>query len=343
MTRRVFLWCVPALALANSRGQNFPGESVTFPDEATENEVQRLTSLSSSCYLPPSWNHVASSKGAFLLYTSDRTGSLQAYRLDLRSGNSRLLTEANNLNRETLLLQPDEKSFSYFDGPSLRFTNLGNLREREIHRANEPVRGLTVSEDSQYAAFIEGQSLMLASVRGPATVVVSVTADAEIPLIRPKRAGIVYRRGNESLWLCSFDGTEHRRLKTSVDSIGMFQWSPDGRSILYLAGRELREHVPDSNTDQLIAKSTPLAAFDRNPDASVFLGASQSKASPYLILLLRVTKREFALCEHRASDPAQVNPVFAPSSQRIYFQSDREGVMAIYSMAVDKLVEKTET
>ena len=35
--------------------------------------------------------------------------------------------------------------------------------------------------------------------------------------------------------------------------------------------------------------------------------------------------------------------MFSPDSQRIYFQSDRDGKPAIYGMHVDKLVEKTDT
>jgi oligogalacturonide lyase len=35
-------------------------------------------------------------------------------------------------------------------------------------------------------------------------------------------------------------------------------------------------------------------------------------------------------------------PMFSPNSQRIFFHSDRDGKMAIYTMAVDRLVEATE-
>jgi oligogalacturonide lyase len=38
-----------------------------------------------------------------------------------------------------------------------------------------------------------------------------------------------------------------------------------------------------------------------------------------------------------------VAPIFSPNSQRIYFQSDRDGKMAIYAMTVDRLVAETET
>jgi oligogalacturonide lyase len=105
----------------------------------------------------------------------------------------------------------------------------------------------------------------------------------------------------------------------------------------------IREHVPDSNTDRLISPTSQFVGFSPNEDASVFVGASSSKASPYVLLLLRSTRRELTLCEHRASDPASVAPLFSTDSQQVYFQSDKDGKPAIYSLRVDRLVEKTDT
>jgi oligogalacturonide lyase len=51
--------------------------------------------------------------------------------------------------------------------------------------------------------------------------------------------------------------------------------------------------------------------------------------------------RELTLCEHRASNPSAVSPVFSPDSRRVYFQSDHEGKSALYSVNVEKLVEPT--
>jgi oligogalacturonide lyase len=73
----------------------------------------------------------------------------------------------------------------------------------------------------------------------------------------------------------------------------------------------------------------------------VFVGASGSKASPYLFLLVRTVKRELAIAEHKASDPTMVMPVFSPNSQRVFFETDRDGHQCLYSMTVDKLVEET--
>ena len=74
----------------------------------------------------------------------------------------------------------------------------------------------------------------------------------------------------------------------------------------------------------------------------MFVGASGSKASPYVLLLVRAVQRELTLCEHRASDPAIVSPIFSPNSQNVFFSSDQHGKPAIYRIAVDKLVEATE-
>jgi len=68
-----------------------------------------------------------------------------------------------------------------------------------------------------------------------------------------------------------------------------------------------------------------------------------SKASPYILLLVRYVKREHALCEHHASDPTQVAPIFSPNSRRVFFHSDRHGKTAIYSVRVERLVEETDS
>jgi oligogalacturonide lyase len=71
------------------------------------------------------------------------------------------------------------------------------------------------------------------------------------------------------------------------------------------------------------------------------VGASRNKASPAVLIMLRITRRELTLCEHRASHPERVSPLFAPDAQRIYFESDRHGKSAIYALHVERLVERT--
>jgi oligogalacturonide lyase len=161
---------------------------------------------------------------------------------------------------------------------------------------------------------------------------------------------VLYRRGG-GLWLANYDAKQNYRLRVAEGAIGPALWSPDGRSVYYLSYppdgthklHSLREFVPDSNEDTAIADTSQFVGIGRNADASVFAGASGSKASPYVLLLVRTVRRELTICEHRASDARMVSPVFSPNSQRVFFGSDRHGKPAIYSLAVEKLVEETET
>ena len=103
----------------------------------------------------------------------------------------------------------------------------------------------------------------------------------------------------------------------------------------------MRESAPDEGTDQQVARTSQYATFAPNADASVFAGASRSKASSYILILLRVTKRELTLCEHHASDPSVVSIIFAPDSQSVIFVTDRHGKPALYRVAVERFVEET--
>ncbi len=340
LSRRALFLSLPALAA--NRGQVYPPDRARFSDSATEFEVVRLTNPSYASFLPPSWNRCSSSRGGFLIYSSDRGGSLQVFRMDVRGGESRQITEAAALQPDSVVLSADDRAVFFFDGGTAKTVQLSGLREKTLGEGDAS-RGLSVSEEGLLAAYFRGPQLVVANAaKGDSRVIAETGAQARTPLVRPKRASVLYQ-SEGAVWLASFDGSgENRRLKTAPDP-QCVQWSPDGRTILYLSGTELREHTPDTNADAPLAKTSAFASFGRNGDASVFVGASRSKAGPYILLLLRITRRELAICEHRCSDPSLVHPAFSPSSQRIYFQSDRNGKMALYTMAVEKLVEKTES
>jgi oligogalacturonide lyase len=227
---------------------------------------------------------------------------------------------------------------------------------REVYRLEEGFNfgtGFSLSEDGLVSALVEekpGMSrLRLITMRtGTAETLVEWPDSIADPQPRPKRAGLLYR-SNDTLWVVNYDGAQNRKLRTAPGGLGTALWSADGRTIDYLnipADRKqlnnIREFTPDTNEDQSVSATSQFVAFNRNSDTSVFVGASGSKASPYVLLLVRSVKRELPLCQHRASDPRQVTSFFSPNSQRVVFQSDRDGKMAIYSIAVDRLVEETE-
>lgn len=354
-TRRLFLSSLPALrALAASDA--IPSEAKRYPDPATEFEVVRLTDPAHTSRLPAYYSHSISHRNNFLVYMSDRGGTLQAYRMDLKNFESFPLTTATSLVPDSLALGADDKNFFYADGKTVYSAGLSNQKHRAVYEApaGVAISSVSVAADGTHCFVVEdaGGSSRLRAIRmmgnGPSGVVDSPEPISN-PIPRPKRAGILYRRGAD-LWLVNYDGAQNRRLRLAAGGVGPAVWSADGRVVLYLSfpesGKQLnniREFDPDTNEDRAVANTSQYVHFGRNADASVFVGASSSKASPYVLLLVRSVKRELALCEHRCSNASEVAPVFSPNSQRVFFHSDRHGKKAIYSIRVERLVEETDS
>jgi oligogalacturonide lyase len=360
LTRRACLaglLAAPAAWAQTKRGETLPAESKHFPDPTTELDVIRLTDPASSSVFSAHYNRDIARSSLWMLFTSDRAGSPQAFRLDLRNAQLRQLTDAKDLDASSLTLTPDNRSFCYCAGRSLYSCSLATLRDRELYSTPEGwerTPGISVGPDGTHAILAESKDgasrlRMISLVSGAARTVIEAPFVMSHAQARPLRAQLLYRQDASTLWMVNMDGQQNRKLKLAPGAIVNPKWSNDGRTLLYLNIPEdhtqlnaIRELSPDAAADKLVAKTSQYASFGFNHDSSVFVGASGTKASPTILILLRVTRREMTLCEHRASDALAASPRFSPDSQRIYFQSDKEGKPAIYCMHVDKLVEKTE-
>src|SRR5579863_3841924 len=356
-SRRWFLFSVAAGVCAAenpAKGRVFPAVAVRYLDPATEFAVTRLTDPQFNSYLPASGNRVLTSRG--LLYASDATGKWEALRMDLKTRESRQLTDATKLDLASLAFLPNERAFYHFDSGKLIETIASNFKAREIYRVPdgfEKIPGAAYSEDGQDAVFVEKRGSRhrlqwLRLAKGAVMTLVESAEEIRDPLLRPGQASLLYRQAGEP-WIVNLDGRESRRLPLAEGETRQAQWSADGHTLLYLNQpsdphklTNLREFTPNTNTDKLISDTTQFVHFRSNADASVFVGASGSKASPYVLLLVRAVKRELTLAEHRASDPAMVMPMFAPNSQSVFFASDRHGKPAIYWINVERFVSETE-
>jgi len=327
-------------------------------DPATDTPLMRLTDPAYASLLPGSHLRALARAGTFLVYSGDRGGSWQVFRLELGDGRQQQLTQAAELDPSSPGLLPDDRNFCYFDGRSLRRVSLRSLREREIYRIPEGWQrgeGYSLALDGSHAAVMEerGELGRLRLVRlssGSAVTVAEGTPALGMPRLRTRREGLLYREGDISVWTVGLDGRNRRKLPLPPGRLGHYAWAPDGQSVFYLhrpvgpgSAIGLRELRLDSGADQVVAETSDFVAFSPNRDASVFVGASGSLAGPYILLLSRAGRRELALCEHRASDPGRTAAVFSADSQRVYFQSDREGKWALYAVPVDRLVERTDT
>ena len=279
---------------------------------------------------------------------------MQAFRLDLKTGDSRQITSVTQLDRNALGLLPDERTVCCFDGDSLVLTSGSRSRTLyQVERGWKRGAAFTTSDDGNHALFSEtqeGRHRLRMVTLGRGTAVTIVETDTEITFIRPrpKRASILYGRP-DSLWLVEFTGQNDRKLRTPEGTPVQALWSADGKSFSYLRIppvstelHELREQTPDSSEDKRLATTSQFITFTRNADASVFAGVSQNKPSPYILLLLRIARRELTVAEHRARDARDVTVLFTPNSQRLLWSTNREGKSAIYALAVDKFVEQTE-
>jgi oligogalacturonide lyase len=360
-SRRSFLASALAaarLAAQAPRGQTFPSETHRYQDPTTELDVYRLTDPEHSSTLPAYYNRAIARASGALLFASDRTGAPQAFRMDLKTGETSQLTEAVDLDGSSLTLTPDHRSFAFFAGRSLFLASLAAPRQRELYRVPEGwerAPGMSVGPDGTHATFAErsgtGSRLRMVSLsQGVPRTVLEGPFPIAHSIHRPGRAQILYRQDEAALWLVDSDGQQNRRLKVAAGRSMDPNWAADGRAILYLNYPEdptglhaIRELAPDTGADRLVAKTSQFASFAFNRDTSVFVGASANRASPTVLILLRVTRRELTLCEHKASHPESATLVFSPDSQSIYFQSDREGKPAIYCLHVQRLVEKTDS
>jgi oligogalacturonide lyase len=279
---------------------------------------------------------------------------LQAYRIELKGGALRPLTAAGALHARAFALSSDDKTLYFADGDRLYATSAASLsKPRELYRASsESVWkcGFSVQEDGSALTFVDGGKLISIPLRSAAKAASRVLAEVDAACSEPlvaKSNAVLLRDGERALHLVNPGGKAERL--ALAGKLGPAIWNPDGRSFLFLRtdqGRgianSLHEYSLDTRQESLVGKTSQFVHFNRNADSSVFVGASGSKAQPYVLLMLRITRRELALCEHKASDATQVSPVFSPSSKRVFFQSDRLGKSAIFSVAVERLVEPTE-
>lgn len=358
MTRRAMLGAMPGgvFAAAVERAPREQallqaGEFVRFADSATETPIIRLTTPAFNHVLPDLGKRFVLLKPRVLYCASDRVGGrMTPHQIDLRTGVVRQVAETAALDAASLSLDAPGKFLYLLDGTQLGELPLtGKHEPKRLEVLAEGVTSFGIGASRTELFVIRGKRLQLIGREQPL-----LAEDAAGPCrVRPGGGGCLFSRalpGEErEFWYASVDSARSKPVMLARGRISNPDWSVDGGSLLFLrevpknsvSMVELREVKPEEQVERCLAATSQFATFSANGNDSVFVGASRSKAQPNLILLLRETRRELTLCEHRSSNPSAVRPAFSPDSRRIYFESDREGKSAIYSVNVEQLVEPT--
>jgi len=357
-TRRVFMMLAPAVASAQGpdAGQVLPAQRVRYIDRATEFIISRVTSPDYDTWVPASPGGGISGKASSMVVTAAPGGRKTLIWLDLATGAGRGIAQPADLKPESVALTADDRWVAYADGQELAAIQRQGSRRQVLTKLSPDAvlqAGLAASADRISFFFAESaaggarlRSVRLGTPQSP------VLAESEEPVAEiapnPRRALLAWRTESGALWVAALGGGRPRQMESPGGTVLQFHWSRDGSSILYLhepADRtklvEIREQQVDARTDIRVAKTSQFACFAPNANGTAFVGASRSKASPHILLLLRATQREFTLCEHGDEAPALCRPVFTPDSQSVVFSSRMHGRRAIYVAGVEKLIEKT--
>lgn len=340
-----------AAGIREPKEQSLPqaGEFVRLADPATENPVVRLTTPAYSSVLPAATNRFVSLKPRLILCSSDRNGAMAPFSIDLRTGAVRQIAAAAKLDPASLCLDAGGRNVYFLDG--LELQEIAAAGKRSPKQIADDVSSFGMGQSRSELFVIQRGKLQ--QLDGNGTTILAEDAIGPC-VVRPGGRGCLFVRqrseGERELWYA--DVAEPS--KPSLVARGLVSdpfWSADAESVLFLRQvpfnnvlvSEVHQVRPGEGAERSISRTSQFAAFSPNGNDSVFVGASGSRAQPNVILLLSSLHRELTLCEHRSSRAVDVKPVFSPDSRRVYFQSDREGKSAIYSVNVESLVDPVDS
>jgi len=130
--------------------------------------------------------------------------------------------------------------------------------------------------------------------------------------------------------------TARRRIVYSTrDYIGLADWTPDGKSLIYNKNGRLYLMTLSGDAPEPLDPDTAAQYRDRrglSPDKKMIVYSAQHEGSHHIYTMPKNTTRKTQLTDYPGRNDA---PQYAPDGKYIYFNSDRTGIMKIWRMQPD--------
>ena len=306
---------------SSGRGARFDNRASVAPDALTGRLTYRLTPPDHLHHLPHYHHRFLSRKNSFALVASERSGSRQFFRLNLRRNDILQLTEGPDIHSYSATLDHKENKFFFLQGNELKRASARGGRARRIYRSQPGWRmtgHLAVSDQTRYAAVIEMQKedwvdsfeeqfakrprcrIQLVDLRsGQGRLLVGENKWLAHPRFRPGTTEVLYCHEGpwgevERLWLMrpGAAGPKNLRPREGEEELGHEYWSGSGHEVCYVyypdrtgRGATVRCVDVESGKERIVSRCSRFGWLTANNDNSDIVGASSSLAGPNIYIL----------------------------------------------------------
>ncbi|HEY0729621.1 MAG TPA: DPP IV N-terminal domain-containing protein, partial [Pyrinomonadaceae bacterium] len=150
--------------------------------------------------------------------------------------------------------------------------------------------------------------------------------------------GPPYNPYNLDIYVMNADGSSVRRIVDDPEYDVGPQWSPDGRKIVFMTGRNGNFDVYDMNADGTNQRNLT-ADYDRSDGAPVWsldgqnIAFSRRVDGKDQIFVMDSDGRNLKRVTHNAGNNS--SPAWSPDGSKLIFQTDQDGNWEIYVISVD--------
>jgi serine/threonine protein kinase len=316
------------------------------------------------------WNPVWDPTGSFLYFSSDRSGSMNLWRIPIDEKSGRVLGAPQAVTsgagqREHVSFSSDGKRVAYveegstenirrraFDSKARKFVGA----EEVITKGNRMIKGPNPSPDGEWIAFQSwGSQEDIYIVRADGTGERYLTNDEykdRVPRWSPDGHHIAFysnRTGNFEIWMINQDGSGLKQI-TDDRTVGNIRniWSPDGRFIAgfhvnkgsFILGLDSSFNVVSRTfLPPLPDEGVLFEAWSWSPDGKLLAGSRVTRAGEYKgIVLYSVPDKTFEVLTDSGFSPAWL----ANSRDLLFMKAGRAYLMNTRTKNVEDLGPATE-